>query len=74
MFPRQLPNFIWVEHLAFLYEKTQHFALWLSPKISPNAAPATKRDNPTSRNTNPATKKSPSNSSQDFKKLEIPQN
>ena len=33
----------------------QHFSLRLSPKISPNAAPATKSDTPTSPNTVPAT-------------------
>ena len=38
-----------------LYWKIQHFALRLSPKMSPNAAPATKSDNPTSPNTAPAT-------------------
>ena len=38
-----------------LYGKIQHFALRLSPKKSPNAAPATKSDNPTSPNTAPAT-------------------
>ena len=38
-----------------LYGKIQHFALRLSPKMSPNAAPATKSDNPTSPNTAPAT-------------------
>ena len=39
-----------------LYGKIQHFALRLSPKMSPNAAPATKSDNPTSPNTAPGTK------------------
>ena len=39
-----------------LYGKIQHFALRLSPKISRNAAPATKSDTPTSPNTAPATK------------------
>ena len=38
-----------------LYWKIQHFALRLSPKISRNAAPATKSDTPTSPNTAPAT-------------------
>ena len=40
---------------TILYWKIQHFALRLSPKMSPNAAPATKSDNPTSPNTAPAT-------------------
>ena len=38
-----------------LYGKIQHFALRLSIKISPSAAPATKSDTPTSANTAPAT-------------------
>ena len=38
-----------------LYWKIQHFALRLSPKMSPNAAPATKSHTPTSPNTAPAT-------------------
>ena len=40
---------------TILHWKIQHFALRLSPKMSPNAAPATKSDNPTSPNTAPAT-------------------
>ena len=40
-----------------LYGKIQNFALWLSPKISRNAATATKSDTPTSPNIAPATKK-----------------
>ena len=40
---------------TILYWKIQHFALRLSPKMSPNAAPATKSDTPTSANTAPAT-------------------
>ena len=40
---------------TILYRKIQHFALRLSPKMSPNAAPATKSDNPSSPNTAPAT-------------------
>ena len=40
---------------TILYWKIQHFALRLSPKMSPNAAPATKSDTPTSPNTAPAT-------------------
>ena len=39
-----------------LHGELQHFALWLSPKISQNAAPATKSDTPTAPNTAPATK------------------
>ena len=39
-----------------LYGKIQHFAFRLSPKMSPNAAPATKSHTPTSPNTAPATK------------------
>ena len=39
---------------TILYWKIQHLALRLSPKTSPNAAPATKSDNPTSPNTAPA--------------------
>ena len=42
-----------------LYGKIQHFAFRLSPKMSPNAAPATKSDTPTSPNTAPATKSAP---------------
>ena len=42
-----------------LYGKIQHFAFRLSPKMSPNAAPATKSDTPTSPNTAPATKNAP---------------
>ena len=38
-----------------LYGKIQHFALRLSIKISPSAAPATKSDTPTSPNAAPAT-------------------
>ena len=38
-----------------LYGKIQHFAFRLSPKMSPNAAPATKSDTPISPNTAPAT-------------------
>ena len=38
-----------------LYGKIQHFAFRLSPKMSPNAAPATKSHTPTSPNTAPAT-------------------
>ena len=41
-----------------LYEKVQHFALRLSPKIARNAAPATKSHTPTSPNTAPGTKHS----------------
>ena len=41
---------------AILYGKIQHFALRLSPKMSPNAAPATKSHTPTSPNTAPGTK------------------
>ena len=37
------------------YWKIQHFALRLSPKMSPNAAPATKSHTPTSPNSAPAT-------------------
>ena len=40
---------------TILYWKIQHFALRLSPKMSPNAAPATKSHTPTSPNTAPAT-------------------
>ena len=40
---------------TILYWKIKHFAPRLSPKMSPNAAPATKSDNPTSRKTAPAT-------------------
>ena len=40
---------------TILYWKMQHFALRLSPKMSPNAAPATKSHTPTSANTAPAT-------------------
>ena len=40
---------------TILYWKIQHFALRLSPKMSPNAAPATKSHTPTSANTAPAT-------------------
>ena len=40
---------------TILYWKIQHFALRLSPKMSPNAAPATKTHTPTSPNTAPAT-------------------
>ena len=39
---------------TILYWKIQHFALRLSPKMSPNAAPATKTHTPTSPNTAPA--------------------
>ena len=39
----------------FVFKKT-HFALRLSPKMSPNAAPATKSHTPTSLNTPPAQK------------------
>ena len=42
-----------------LYGKIQHFALRLSIKISPSAAPATKTNTPTSPNTAPATKYAP---------------
>ena len=42
---------------TILYWKIQHFALRLSPKMSPNAAPATKSHTPTSPNTAPATQK-----------------
>ena len=41
---------------TILYWKMQHFALRLSPKMSPNAAPATKSHTPTSPNTAPGTK------------------
>ena len=41
--------------ITILYWKIQHFALRLSPKMSPNAAPATKSHTPTSPNTAPAT-------------------
>ena len=41
---------------TIFYWKIQHFALRLSPKMSPNAAPATKSQPPTSPNTAPATK------------------
>ena len=67
----QIPRIIrgWNRHLApaasetllvpswrrILYGKIQHFAFRLSPKMSPNAAPATKSDTPTSPNTAPAT-------------------
>ena len=47
---------------TILYWKIQHFALRLSPKMSPNAAPATKSHTPTSPNTAPATQ----NESQDW--------
>ena len=40
---------------TILYCKIQHFALRLSPKMSRNAAPATKSHPPTSPNTAPAT-------------------
>ena len=40
---------------TILYWKIQHFALRLSPKMSRNAAPATKSHTPTSANTAPAT-------------------
>ena len=40
---------------TILYWKIQHFALRLSPKMSPNAALATKSHTPTSPNTAPAT-------------------
>ena len=40
---------------TILYWEIQHFALRLSPKMSPNAAPATKSHTPTSPNTAPAT-------------------
>ena len=40
---------------TILYWKIQHFALRLPPKMSPNAAPATKSHTPTSPNTAPAT-------------------
>ena len=40
---------------TILYWKIQHLALWPSPKMSPNAAPATKSHAPTSPNTAPAT-------------------
>ena len=40
---------------TILYWKIQHFVLRLSPKMSPNAAPATKTHTPTSPNTAPAT-------------------
>ena len=40
---------------TILYWKIQHFALRLSPKMSPNAAPAKKNHTPTSPNTAPAT-------------------
>ena len=67
----QIPTMIraWNRHLApaasetllvpswrrILYWNIQHFALRLSPKMSPNAAPATKSHTPTSPNTAPAT-------------------
>ena len=66
----QIPKMIrpWNRHLApaasetllvpsrrILYGKIQHFALRLSPRMSPNAAPATKSHTPTSPNTAPAT-------------------
>ena len=38
------------------HRKTHHFGLCLSPKFSPNAAPATKSDTPTLPNTAPARK------------------
>ena len=41
---------------TILYWKIQHFPLRLSPKMSQNAAPATKSHNPPSVNTAPATK------------------
>ena len=41
---------------TILYWKIQHFALRLSPKMSRNAAPATKSHAPTSANTAPGTK------------------
>ena len=41
---------------TILYWKIQHFAFRLSPKMSPNAAPATKSQTPTSPNTAPGTK------------------
>ena len=40
---------------TILYWKIQHFGLRLSPKMSPNAAPATKSHTPTSPNTAPGT-------------------
>ena len=52
---------------TILYWKIQHFALRLSPKMSPNAAPATKSDNPTSPNTAPATQ----NASHDWSVLHM---
>ena len=41
---------------TILYWKIQRFALRLSPKMSPNAAPATKSHTPTSPNIAPGTK------------------
>ena len=51
---------------SLLYWKIQHFALRLSPKMSPSAAPATKSHTPTSPNTAPATQ----NASHDWSALE----
>ena len=45
-----------------LYGKIQHFALRLSPKMSPNAAPASKSHTPTSSNTAPGTQNARSSS------------
>ena len=54
--PARSPRLLFALRRRILYWKLQHFALRLSPQISPNTAPATKSDTPRSPNTAPATK------------------
>ena len=54
--PARSPSLLFALRRRVLYWKLQHFALWLSTQISPNTAPATKSDIPTSPNAVPATK------------------
>ena len=54
--PARSPRLLFALRRRILYWKLQHFALRLSPQISPNTAPATKSDTPRSPNAAPATK------------------
>ena len=54
--PASQPRLAFTPTTSILYWKMQHFALRLSFQISPNTAPATKRDTWTSPSTAPATK------------------
>ena len=54
--PARSPGLPFALRRRILYWKLQHFALRLSTQISPNTAPATTSDPPTSPNAAPATK------------------